>query len=120
MNNQTNNNPELKEFRKSLRKNLTPAEAALWRLLKGEQMDGRKFRRQFSVGYYILDFYCHSEKLALELDGAHHFTEEGRAYDEKRDAYLNKQGILVIRIEKKVFENTGQVLDFIKSNFSRV
>ena len=53
-----NNLPELKTFRKELRNQLTPAEAKLWNSLKGSQLDGRKFRRQHSVGPFILDFYA--------------------------------------------------------------
>ncbi|WP_255518216.1 endonuclease domain-containing protein [Fulvivirga sp. M361] len=64
------NKPELKKFRKELRNNGTSAEATLWTMLKNKQLEGRKFRRQYSVGYYILDFYCTSERLAIELDGA--------------------------------------------------
>ena len=113
-----NNLESVGEKRKELRSKLTPAEATLWTLLKNKQLAGRKFRRQFSVGSYILDFYCHNEKLAVELDGAEHFTEERKQYDEMRDAFIEKQGIRVIRIEnKKVFDNTGQVLDYIQSFF---
>ena len=61
-----NNLPTLRTFRKELRNNLTPAEARLWTLLKGSQLAGRKFRRQHSVANYILDFYCPSERLAVE------------------------------------------------------
>jgi len=65
-----------------------------------------------------VDFYCHSEKLVVELDGAHHFTVDGMEYDARREDFLVKQGLRVIRIEnKKVFNNTGQVLDYIQSHF---
>ena len=101
-----------------MRSNLTTAEASLWTLLKGSNLDGKKFRRQHSVGNYILDFYCPSQKLAIELDGAHHFTEKGIAQDEERTNYLNECGIKVIRFENKlVFERTEWVLDEIKKNF---
>ncbi len=73
---QINNRPELKVFRKALRNNSTAAEATLWKMIKGKKLKGRKFRRQFSVEKFILDFYCPSEKLAIELDGAGHFTPE--------------------------------------------
>ena len=116
---QKNNRPELKEFRKKLRNNLTPAEAALWTSLKARQLEGRKFRRQFSVENYILDFYCPAEKLAVELDGEGHFTEEGRKYDAERTAVLNSYGIQVIRFEnKEVFENLEAVLEEIRRNFT--
>lgn len=68
-NTQINNLPYLKTFRKELRNNLTPAEAKFWKIVQNKNFEGRKFRRQHSVGNYILDFYCPSEKLAVELDG---------------------------------------------------
>jgi len=77
-----NNLPELAGFRRKLRNALTPAEARLWTLLKRAAL-GRKFRRQHSVGRYILDFYCPSEKLAVELDGEDHFMPWGITYDNK-------------------------------------
>jgi len=64
-----NNLPALKYFRRKLRSKMTPAEAKLWTYLKGKQLEGKKFRRQHSVSRYILDFYCPSSKLAIELDG---------------------------------------------------
>jgi very-short-patch-repair endonuclease len=72
------NIPLLKDTRKNLRKNMTPAELVLWDMLKEKRFYGRKFRRQHSIGYYIADFYCPSEELIIELDGQHHFTTEGK------------------------------------------
>jgi very-short-patch-repair endonuclease len=107
-----------KDRRKALRNALTPAEAALWIHLSDKKLEGRKFRRQHGVGYYILDFYCPSENLAIELDGAPHFTPEGVAYDEKRTAYLTSRGIRVIRFENEtVFKFLEQVLEEIRRNF---
>jgi very-short-patch-repair endonuclease len=118
MHKQLNNLNYLKSKRKTLRSNLTPAEASLWKLLQGSKLDGKKFRRQHSVGNYILDFYCPSQKLAIELDGAGHFTEEGIIKDEERTKYLNECGIKVIRFENKlVFDKTDWVIDEIKKNF---
>ncbi|HET8858764.1 endonuclease domain-containing protein [Marivirga sp.] len=115
---QIHNRPELKEYRKRLRNNGTPAEAFLWNYLKAKQLKGRKFRRQFSVGNYILDFYCPAEKLCIELDGADHFTSAGYQNDEERTNYLNHLGIKVIRFENKtVFDATESVLETIVSNF---
>lgn len=112
-----NNKLELKEFRKNLRNNSTSAEATLWIHLKNKQLERRKFRRQFSVGNYILDFYCPGEKLAIELDGAGHFTDAGMEYDQERTAFLNGQGIRVIRFEnKEVFTRMEGVLDTIREN----
>jgi very-short-patch-repair endonuclease len=118
--NQINNLKYLKPYRKELRSKLTAAEATLWTLLKSKQLEGRKFRRQHSVGNYILDFYCPFERLCVELDGAHHFTEEGMKYDEERTAYLNSVSIHVVRFENKlVFDDPQGVLDEIKRNFKR-
>lgn len=116
---QINNRPELKQFRKDLRNNSTAAEATLWKFLKGRQLEGRKFRRQHSVDNYILDFYCPSEKLAIELDGAGHYTAAGSEYDMKRTEVLKSYGIKVIRFEnREVFEQVEAVLEEIKNNFT--
>ena len=107
-----------KEFRRELRKNLTPAEAKLWKYLQNSKLDGRKFRRQHSVGQYIIDFYCPKEKLAVELDGNSHFNSVNEQYDIKRGEYLNSLGINVVRFENKdIFEKTEIVLESIKSHF---
>jgi very-short-patch-repair endonuclease len=112
-----NNLPHLKTFRKELRNNLTPAEAKLWTLLKGKQL-GRKFRRQFSVANYILDFYCPSENLAIELDGQRHFEATQAEYDAERDLFLLHTGIKVLRFENKwVWDNPEGLLEEIKKNF---
>ncbi len=108
---------ELRENRKRLRNRLTPAEAKLWSLLKSSLNEKRKFRRQHSVGPYVLDFYCPSERLCIELDGAAHFTDGGYEYDTARTEYLEALNIKVIRFENKdVFENTEGVLEEIRRN----
>lgn len=84
-----------KDQRKSLRRNMTPAEALLWRSLRGRGAGGWKWRRQQGIGPFVLDFYCPALRLCIELDGsAHDYTYE---YDEQRTAYLNAQGIRVVR-----------------------
>ncbi len=113
-----NNLPHLKTFRKKLRNNLTPAEAKLWTLLKGKQLENKKFRRQFSVANYILDFYCPAEHLAIELDGQGHFEASQAEYDYERDLFLNYCGIKVLRFENKwVWNNPEGMLEEIKQNF---
>lgn len=108
----------LKTYRKNLRKSLTPAEAFLWSRLQNRKLEGRKFRRQHSIGNYIADFYCPEERLVVELDGQGHFNEEAVEYDAMRTQYLNKLGIKVIRFENKMlFENLEEVLLVIKENF---
>lgn len=95
-----NNLIGLKNNRRNLRKNLTPAEAKLWSHLQNNQV-GEKFRRQHSIGYYILDFYCPRKKLAIELDGSPHDTEQGYKNDQIRTEYLETKGIKIIRFENK-------------------
>jgi very-short-patch-repair endonuclease len=115
----THNLHYLKTYRKNLRNNLTPAEVVLWKYLKGKQLNGIKFRRQHSVGNYILDFYCTTHKLAIELDGAHHYTEAGIEYDQTRTLFLNENGITVLRFENKlVFEHLDAVLHEIKKHIA--
>ena len=114
-----NNLVYLKNIRKDLRNNLTSAEAYLWTHLKNSQLEGRKFRRQHSVGNYVLDFYCPSEKLAIELDGQGHYTPVGQASDEERTEFLNGVGIRVVRFEnKEVFKNLEGVLQAIQEAFN--
>ena len=109
-----NNLPKLKLRRKVLRNHSTSAEATLWTLLKGRQLGNYKFRRQHSIGNYILDFYCPKKKPAIELDGQVHLEPEQAEKDIARTNYLNEKGITVIRIENKnVFTNTQAVLDHI-------
>jgi very-short-patch-repair endonuclease len=113
-----NNHPELKPHRKQLRNNLTPAEARLWTCLKDKQLDGRKFRRQHSMGGYILDFYCPAERLAIELDGNPHFNPEAADYDRRRDAFMKQHGVLTLRfVNHRVFNYPEGVLDDIRQHF---
>jgi very-short-patch-repair endonuclease len=113
------NKKHLKGFRQELRNDLTPAEAVLWTALQMKQLDGRKFRRQHSIENYIVDFYCPSEKIAIELDGKDHFTIEGSDSDDVRDSYLNDLGIKVLRYENRdIYNNLDAVLEDIKNNFS--
>ena len=119
MKEQIHNIKKLKENRKKLRNSLTPAEAKLWSLLKNGQINNRKFRRQHSVGPYVLDFYCPSERLCIELDGAAHFTDGGYEYDQARTEYLSALNIRVIRFENKdIFDNTDGVLEVIRKNIT--
>jgi len=108
------NRPVLKSRRKELRNNSTSAEKLLWSMLQHGNLGGYKFRRQHSVGAYILDFYCPSEKLAIELDGASHFTDEAPEYDRRRTAYLNALNIKVLRfLNTDVYNNLNVVCEKI-------
>jgi very-short-patch-repair endonuclease len=97
---------------------LTPVEATFWKVVQRSKLDGRKFRRQHSVGKYVLDFYCPAEKLAVELDGDVHFNEHAAIKDHERRLFLEFFGIKVIRFENKlVFDELEWVLNRIRSNF---
>lgn len=107
----------LKERARVMRKEQTPAEDLLWELLRNRQLADAKFRRQHQFGEYVCDFYCAEAKLAVECDGAVHYSEEAVAHDKKRDAYLKSQGVTVLRFENRVvLEDTGHVLETIFSH----
>ncbi|MBE3086810.1 MAG: endonuclease domain-containing protein [Bacteroidetes bacterium] len=113
------NKKKLQPYRKALRNNLTSAEVSLWNLLKNKQLSGRKFRRQHSIGNYIVDFYCPEEMLIIELDGDAHGEYNQITKDECRDNYLNNLGFIIIRFENKlVFKDPEFVINEIIKNFS--
>lgn len=91
------NRPDPSHRRRELRNNQTPAELTLWDQLKGGKLNGVKFRRQFGVGPFIVDFYAPKLRLVIEVDGDSHFSPEGKQYDLERTAYLNGLGLMVIR-----------------------
>ena len=111
---------ELKEYRKFLRENMTLAEAFLWNFLKAKKLEGKRFTRQHSIGNYVVDFYCASEKLIVELDGQVHLNSTIEEKDLKRTRYLESLGFNVIRFENKmVFDFLPTVLKEIKDNFKK-
>ena len=91
------NDPTLKKRRRELRRNQTEAEKMVWAHLRNKQFYGMKFFRQYSIGPYILDFYCPTVKLAIELDGGQHNQPENKGYDLARSEFLKAQSIDVIR-----------------------
>ena len=103
--------PEFLDFARRLRKNQTDAEKLLWSILRSRQLLGLKFRRQHSIGPYILDFYCHDYKLCIELDGGQHYTSKGQKGDEARAAFLQTRGIHILRFSNvDVLKNLEGVL----------
>ena len=88
-------NNTLTKNARALRKQMTKEEAKLWyQFLRCYKP---RFHRQYVIGNYIADFYCHKAKLVVELDGSQHCTPEEIAYDEKRTIYLQSQGLRVLR-----------------------
>ena len=105
-------NPNLTKFARQLRKNQTKEEALLWYNCLSKCPV--RFHRQYVIGNYIVDFYCHKAKLVIELDGSQHFEAENKAADEQRDIYLKEQGITVLRIPNNaVKENFAGVCEEI-------
>jgi very-short-patch-repair endonuclease len=101
-------------FRKQLRNNPTLAEARLWYFLRGGHV-GAKFRRQYGVGNYVLDFYSPELRLAIEVDGDSHFSVEGRNHDSERTEFLVKRGIQVVRFtNREVLEACDGVVEVIR------
>ena len=115
--NQLHNLPIMKKHRRELKKRPTPTEALLWERLRRKQLDGIKFRRQHSIGYFIVDFYCSKYKLIIEVDGEIHNRPEVIEYDEERTLYLESFGMRVIRFtNKEVMESIDEVLDKIRES----
>jgi very-short-patch-repair endonuclease len=114
-----NNLKRLKSFRKQLRNHPTKAESQLWKALQKRQLEGRKFRRQHGIGNYIVDFYCPSEKLIVELDGKVHDNFVNQENDAQRTSCLQSLGFEVLRFENNlVFEQLDMVLEAIKMKFN--
>ena len=88
-------NQKMKKNAQTLRKNLTKEEAHLWYQFLCRYPI--RFRRQYVIGNYIADFFCHRAKLVIELDGSQHCTPEEMEYDRKRTQYLQSQGLRVLR-----------------------
>lgn len=96
---------------RSLRTNATDAERLLWSILRNRGLENLKFRRQYPCCGYILDFYCHEHRLAIELDGGGH-TEPGKeAYDALRTARITSEGIRLLRFwNHDVLHHTTEVV----------
>ena len=103
--------PETVMRARELRKRMTVYERRLWRSLRKSQVCGLRFRRQHPIPPYIVDFYCHSHRLILELDGAHHGEPEAVDRDQVRTATLEAQGYCVLRFtNRQVIDDTEGVL----------
>jgi adenine-specific DNA-methyltransferase len=106
--------PEFLEFARQLRREQTDAERLLWSLLRDRRFMGCKFRRQHPIEPYVVDFYCHAARLAIELDGGEHNEPAARARDEERTRFLEARGIRVLRFwNNEVFNNLEGVLQTI-------
>ncbi|MBA4064782.1 MAG: hypothetical protein C0501_13925 [Isosphaera sp.] len=102
----------LRQFARAMRKDPTPAERILWRLVRHRRLAGYRFRRQHPFGPYVLDFYCPVATLVVELDGDTHTGREER--DKTRDDFLSAHGLFTLRVTNDtLFEDEDAVLDLI-------
>lgn len=103
-----------KAKRQQLRRNMTKAEFMIWQKLKGKQIEGCKFRSQYGVGQFVIDFYCPELKLAIEIDGDSHFQAGAQEYDRERQAFIESVGIRFLRFtNNEVYDNLAGVLERI-------
>jgi very-short-patch-repair endonuclease len=105
---------------RNLRKNQTDAEKKLWTVLRNRQLVGVKFRRQFSVDKYILDFYCPAYKLGIEADGGQHYEPEGQRQDNQRTIELSRLGVRILRFsDTDILKNIEGVWETIQQELRR-
>ena len=98
------NRKENKFLRKKLRQEMPKGEILLWQRLNNKKM-GYKFRRQYSIGSYVVDFYCPQFKLVIEIDGGTHISKQAAVYDKQRQEYLESLGLIVKRYSSQLIAN---------------
>lgn len=109
--------PSRKELRRELRQSQTKAEQILWNELRSRRLANIKFRRQHSVGPFIVDFYCHEHQLAIEVDGSVHNKPEVQRNDAEREVILQDLGLTIMRFSNDdVLYNLQGVLNKICEN----
>jgi len=106
--------PDVRQYAKKLRGDMTQAEIILWSRLRRRQLDGWQFRRQLPIGRFIVDFACPQAKVAVEVDGATHSSDREQAYDAERQKLIETQGWTVLRVSNTdVYENLDGVLQTV-------
>lgn len=97
------------------------AEIILWGRLKGKQLEGYKFRRQYSIEHFVVDFYCPALRLAIELDGDSHYSEDAQLYDKERQERIKSYDIQVLSFtNREIYENLEGVLLKIKERIGQI
>ncbi len=112
------NNKRQTLLRKILRNQSPKAEVILWQILKGKSLQGFKFRRQVSIGRYVVDFYCPEAKLVIEIDGDSHFQgKDVQEYDANRQEQIESLGLVVLRfLNTEIYESLDGVVDKISEH----
>jgi very-short-patch-repair endonuclease len=109
------------ELSRRLRKNQTDAERKLWKILRNRQLNRVKFRRQFSIGRYVLDFYSPEYRLGIEADGSHHYEDKNRERDEIRKRELYLSGVLILRFsDREILNNIEGVCETIMKTVEKI
>ncbi|MBL1215131.1 MAG: DUF559 domain-containing protein [Ignavibacteriae bacterium] len=115
------NKPELKQRRRQLRQDQTYAEKVMWSQLRNRQFLGIKFKRQYSVDNYVLDYYAPELKLAIELDGSVHNEPEQFEYEKIRQKHIEKFGIKFIRVtNKELLSNPNKTFSKIENEINKL
>src|SRR3989344_346581 len=97
--------------RKLLRRNTPLPENILWQALRNRKVSGQKFKRQFSIGRYVVDFYCPALRLAIEIDGSYHDEKSVNEYDLERHRFVESLGLHCLHFKNKdVEKNTNCVI----------
>ncbi len=110
-------NKKLQPLARELRKNMTDAEKLFWSRTKRKQISGFQFYRQKIIEGYIVDFYCPTAKLVIEIDGGQHYSEKEQRNDEVRDQRLASLGLKVLRFSNlEVLQNIEGVLEQVYYN----
>jgi len=108
------NKPIHKQLRQKLRNESPQAEIILWRKLRGLQIRGLKFHRQYGIGSYIVDFYCPEIELVIEIDGDTHYQPDAKMNDELRNKKLAESNLKLLRFDNNdIYRNIRGVLDKI-------
>lgn len=89
---------------RQFRRHPTPTEEIVWKRVRNRQLCGLKFRRQHPIGRYIADFYCHEQRLLIEVDGGVHMKKDQQLYDAARQEDIEAQGYRILRITTKEVE----------------
>lgn len=98
---QVHNKKSLKEIRRNLRQESTIAEDFLWQHIRNRSLNQLKFKRQHSIGNYIVDFYCASKRLVIEVDGEVHFFSDQKEKDKTRDENLLEMDFKILRFSNE-------------------
>lgn len=109
--------PEIHRRARELRKQMTPSERLLWDALRGNSLNGFKFRRQHPVKNFIVDFYCHEIKLVIEVDGGIHQQKDQEEYDSGRTFELEELGLRIIRFRN---EDVLESLETVVTQISKL